>query len=109
MYLQYAVIVILILLLVFMSLKEGFTTDQIARESSHPEVFKWYGNSEKDMLGMSPKDYYLQNQMLVSTGSMPALQGDDRFINHTGYLDMPSSYRRQAQQDAELQRKLMGF
>ncbi len=72
---------------------DKFYLDQIANSNSDPVYFK-YGGNERDILGQSSRDYYLENQRYAHSYAAPQLlAGDAAFTNRTGYLDMPSEYR----------------
>jgi len=95
----YAAVIILILVVVyFMLWRSGeymtdFYLDQMAMEYSDPTVFIYTGD-ERDVLGMSARDYYLLNTMDYNNGVAPSyFEGDQIFKNQTGYLDMPAEYR----------------
>lgn len=90
------VVIIVLLILIFLWLRrERFTTylDQMAMESADPTLFKWTGN-ERDIAGMSPRDYYLENETYALSRVRPWLfRGNQMFKDHTCYLGMPRRYR----------------
>lgn len=70
-----------------------FFLDQMAMENDHPIKF-FYEGREKDAAGMSPRDYFLENQMNASTYVGPQyLEGDLKFKDHTGYMGIPIKNR----------------
>lgn len=75
------------------NMTDVFYLDQIAMKSTDPTKFKYTGR-ERDILGMSVKDYYLENGMYSVNKVAPQLFIDnDRYDNQTGYLGMPYQYR----------------
>ncbi|MEM3122377.1 MAG: hypothetical protein QXH60_02970 [Candidatus Pacearchaeota archaeon] len=61
----------------------------------HPDstYFKWLGR-ERDVLGMSGRDYYLENETYALSGVSPWLfRGDEMFKDQTCGLGMPYPYR----------------
>lgn len=91
------VILILLLLAIFWHASEGFTNvvylDQMAMKYSDPMYFK-YSSWERDIDGMSPRDYYLENQMNYQNEISPGyFVGDQLYVDHTDYLNMPPWYR----------------
>ena len=74
-------------------LGEVFYLDQMAMLNADPTYFKYTGR-DRDVLGESGQDYYLQN--LTYSNNRAAgqlLNGNTAFVNQTDYLDMPSEYR----------------
>lgn len=72
----------------------GYTPDQIAMQSFDPAGFKWFGRVD-DKWGMSPKDYFLENQTMGSNRLIPMLKDDRQFhssLNMDNYrMYYPSS------------------
>jgi hypothetical protein len=92
-----AIIIVLVIWLVwkFVLRKEKlqpFYLDQIAMQASDPTVVKFLGR-ERDPLGMSLRDYYLENDMNANNTVAPRRNNDNAFANHTNYLQMPRWYR----------------
>lgn len=92
-----ALVVILVIWLVwhFFVRKErmrGFYLDQIAMQASDPTIVKFLGR-ERDPLGMSLRDYYLENDMNANNTVAPRFNNDMAYANHTSYLQMPRWYR----------------
>lgn len=92
-----AVLIIVIILVWFVwtgkERMSNFYLDQMAMANSNPTNFIYTGN-ERDQLGMSQRDYYLNNQTNYANGVAPGyFEGDKAFKNQTQYLDMPSEYR----------------
>lgn len=95
----YTVIIILFFVFIFYvyqnqeHLGVPFFLDQMAMENDYPVKF-FYTGRQKDVAGMSERDYYLENQMNASSGVGPQyFDGDTQFIDHTGYMDMPIKNR----------------
>jgi hypothetical protein len=92
------IIILVIILLVFLSAnRESFANifylDQMAMGYSDPMYFK-YSSWERDVDGMSPRDYYLENQTNYSNQVAPGYFANDQlYRDHTGYLNMPPQYR----------------
>lgn len=91
------IIIILILIILYWYKKSEymvpFFLDQMTMAYSDPLKFNYTGR-EKDVAGMSERDYYLENQMNSETGVGPQyLEGDLQFVDHTGYMDMPIQSR----------------
>lgn len=94
------IIVVLIVLVVYfgyfaMKKQEGMTPfylDQIAMQYSDPTYMKFAGR-DRDILGMSPKDYYLEHDMNANNEVEPQTFTDVDFSNTTDYLQMPRWYR----------------
>lgn len=95
------VIVIIVLLLVlcwfFMCGKEHLTNaiylDQIVFKSPDPLLMKYTGR-EKDITGMSARDYYYENDIDSRNLVAPQyLEGNSAYVDHTDYLGMPLEYR----------------
>jgi len=93
--------VIILIFLVFMfigfssseNLGEVFYLNQMTMENADPTYFKYTGR-DRDVLGESGEDYYLQNLTFANSGSAnQLLDGNKPFVNQTNYLDMPAQYR----------------
>src|ERR1700678_3377538 len=94
-----AVIVIILIIIFFYYARTSehlgvpFFLDQMAMTYPDPTWFNYLGY-ERDVSGMSQRDYYLENQMNASTGSGPQyLEGNRNFKDHTDYMDMPIKNR----------------
>jgi hypothetical protein len=96
-----AAVILLVILLVFFLLWGGargegmsdWYLDQMAMRYSDPTTFIYTGN-ERDVSGMSARDYYLENKANYLNGAAPAyFEGNQRFVDHTDYLNMPAEYR----------------
>lgn len=88
-----ALVVVFLLVIIYWWKQEHLGTpfflDQMATENWHPIKF-FYTGREKDRAGMSPRDYFLENQMNAATDVGPQyLEGDLKFHDHTGYMGMP--------------------
>ena len=88
-----AVIVIIILTIAFWMSKEylndPFYLDQIAMESHNPMIIKYMGRV-RDWRGMSPKDYYVENDMNSKNYAAPQyLSGDIIFTNQANLGPKP--------------------
>ncbi len=97
----WAIIVVLVLLLImFVMMYWGselfhspYFLDQMAMSSQDPTWLNYLGY-ERDVAGMSSRDYYLENQMNSSTKVGPQyMKGNTQFVDHTDYMDMPIKYR----------------
>lgn len=93
----WVILIVLVLLLLFWGWKENLTQpdylDQMAMKYSDPTYFK-YSSWERDVAGMSPRDYYLENQANYLNQIAPGyFKGDGLYVDHTDYLDMPAQYR----------------
>ena len=103
------VVVLLLVLLVYYYYyhSEGFNPvylDEMAMKYSDPMFFK-YSSWERDVDGMSPRDYYLENQMNYGNQIAPGyFKGNRLFTDKTDYLNMPPQYRpkRPRQKSGEL-------
>jgi len=69
----------------------GYTPDQIAMQSFDPAGFKWFGRVD-DKWGMSPKDYFLENQTLSSSHLIPMLKDDRQFHSSLNMENMRMYY-----------------
>lgn len=96
----YAVLVIVVVIIIIVCaskksehLEDVFYLDQMAMKNSDPTFFKFTGR-ERDVLGESSRDYFLQNRMFSNSGVAPQrLEGDTAYVNQTSYLDMPARFR----------------
>lgn len=74
-------------------LMSNYYLDDIAMAYSDPTLMTYTGR-EKDVLGNSARDYYLENTRNYLNGVAPGyFEGDSAFVNETSYLDMPAEYR----------------
>jgi hypothetical protein len=92
-----AVVIIIVIWLIwhFVIKKEGlqpYYLDQMAMQASDPSVVNFLGR-ERDPLGMSLRDYYVENDMNAHNRVAPYYNNDFAFANHTKYLSMPREYR----------------
>lgn len=98
-------IVLVLVLVVFLMRRERMSgrrlifLDQMANENWDPIYFKWAGR-ERDIAGMSGRDYYLENQTYVNTHTIPTrrmapriYEGNRMFHDQTCYMGMPPRYR----------------
>jgi hypothetical protein len=88
-----AVIIILIVVLLFFGAREYasdvFYLDQIAMHSQDPMNIKYLGRV-RDWRGMSPKDYYVENDMNGKNYAAPEyLAKDDAFKNQSNLGPKP--------------------
>jgi hypothetical protein len=75
------------------SFSEVFYLDQVAMKNSDPMYFK-YSSWERNRDGLSARDYYLENELNYLNGFAPGyFEGDQLYVDHTGYLAMPPQYR----------------
>lgn len=94
----YTLIIVILLFLFYYfyvseHLENPFFLDQMAMES-HDPIYLNYLGYERDVSGMSPRDYYLENQMNSSTKVGPQyFEGDLQFQDHTDYMGMPIKSR----------------
>lgn len=92
------IVVILIIIAVVASryqenLSQPFYLDQMAMKHPDPTWFKYLG-WERDVQGMSGRDYYLENQTNAYNLAAPYYyEGDKAYYDHTDYLDMPERNR----------------
>ncbi len=90
-----AFVIVLIILVATKSKQEhlqSFYLDQIAMQATDPAYVKFVGR-ERDPLGMSMRDYYLEHTN-NSKNLVEADYADDQmFYNTTDYLQMPKEYR----------------
>jgi hypothetical protein len=88
-------IIMFIVLMVWSPWSEGMTPfylDQIAMQHSDPTYLKFAGR-DRDSLGMSMRDYYLEHDMNSNNEIEPMTFTDSDFTNTTDYLQMPRWYR----------------
>ncbi len=98
--LNFLIVIVIVSVLIYVYLnhtkelfRDAFYLDQIANKYSDPMYFKYAGN-ERDILGQSSRDYFLENQRYAHSYATPQLlEGDVSFTNQTKYLDMPKQYR----------------
>jgi hypothetical protein len=88
---------VLLLVLYFWHTSENFSEvfylDQMAMKYSDPMYFK-YSSWERDVDGMSPRDYYLENQTNYLNQIAPGyFEKDGLYVDHTDYLNMPPQNR----------------
>jgi hypothetical protein len=94
------VVLILLIVLVYWYLcsnsehmGDPFYLDMMAMKNPDPMYFKYLG-WERDITGMSGRDYYLENQRNAGNLAGPYyFEGDAGFVDHTDYLNMPEEYR----------------
>lgn len=99
---NFAMIIAVLIVLVFVytfwnPMSEAFSEvvylDQMAMKNSDPMYFK-YSSWERDVDGMSPRDYYLENNTNYANKVAPGyFAGDGLYVDHTDYLNMPRQYR----------------
>jgi hypothetical protein len=90
-----AFIIVMIILIVQKSKQEhlqSFYLDQIAMQSTDPAYVKFVGR-ERDPLGMSMRDYYLEHTNNSKNLVEADYSDDQMFYNTTDYLQMPKQYR----------------
>jgi len=67
--------------------------DQMAMKANDPMYFK-YSSWERDITGMSPRDYYLENQQNYQNMVAPGyFEGDGLYVDQTDFLGMPPESR----------------
>ena len=88
------VMVILIIVLVAKSEEhmQSYYLDQIAMQSTDPAYVKFVGR-ERDPLGMSMRDYYVEHSNNANNLVEADYADDQMYYNTTGYLQMPLQYR----------------
>lgn len=95
-----AIIIVLLLVVlywVFMAKKERLSNaiylDQIVFKNPDPLLMKYTGR-ERDLTGMSARDYYYENDIDSRNLVAPQyLEGNSGYVDHTDYLGMPLEYR----------------
>jgi hypothetical protein len=93
-----AVVVVLVLLALYFYNKQERLTEpeylnQMTMASQDPVAMNYLGY-ERDVSGMSARDYYVENQMNASSGVGPQyLENDNQFQDKTGFMNMPIKYR----------------
>lgn len=95
-----ALLILVLVVLIYYSLggwSERMTNsvylDQIVYSHPDPLLMKYTGR-EKDIQGMSARDYYYENDLDARNLVGPQyLEGDSNYVDHTDYLDMPLEYR----------------
>lgn len=68
--------------------------DQMAM--NHPDpLYLYYFGRRKDLLGLSHRDYYLENQLLAESGVLPFYKDmpGAKYANLYGYSSLPKAYR----------------
>lgn len=86
-----AILVVIIIIIIGYTTEhfgDVFYLDQISMKNSDPMSFKYRGR-ERDVLGESPRDYYLMNRIYANNRAAPQYFDDSAFANQTAYLDMP--------------------
>ena len=99
-YIMVGVVIVIVVVLIFVGsyfskehMSDVFYLDQIGMKNMDPTNYKYTGR-DKDVLGMSAKDYYLENGRYASSHAAPQLfLNNNRFKNQTDYLGMPEIYR----------------
>lgn len=95
------IIVLLLLYIVFYLYTTGaeermsdvYFSSNIANKSIDP-LNMYYGFRSKDITGMSPEDYYYENQTNSGNYVSPQfLEKDEKYVDHTDALGMPLEYR----------------
>ena len=67
--------------------------DQISMKHPDPDSFFHFGDT-RDVLGMSQRDYYLENVVLNDSSGIPWPEDEDmRFVNRTGYRELAQTFR----------------
>jgi len=97
---RWAILLVLVLLLLFFigggGMRERMSDwylDQMAMRYPDPTTFIYTGD-ERDVAGMSGRDYYLENKTNYLNGvAPPYFEGAARFVDQTDYLGMPAEYR----------------
>lgn len=70
-----------------------FYDDMMAMKYPDP-IWLHYAGDERDVDGMSSRDYYLENNTLAGNWAAPFyFEGAAGWRDHTDYLNMPSEYR----------------
>lgn len=95
-----AVVIILLLVIAYWVLvarKERLSNaiylDQIVFKNPDPLLMKYTGR-ERDLTGMSARDYYYENDIDSRNLVAPQyLEGDSGYVDQTDYLGMPLEYR----------------
>lgn len=74
-------------------LSNAIYLDQIVFKNPNPLLMKYTGR-EKDVTGMSARDYYYENDIDSRNLVAPQyLEGNSGYVDHTDYLGMPLEYR----------------
>ncbi len=91
-----AAILVLLLVLYYTKtehLNEPTYLNQMTMSAQDPAAMNYLGY-ERDVSGMSARDYYVENQMNASSGvGEQYFEGDQAFQDHTGFMGMPIKYR----------------
>ena len=117
-------LVVLILLIILLLYKlcgaEGlmpYYLDQISMKNPDPIKFHYDGR-KRDVLGLSGRDYYLENDLMYRITGQGEKYGSDLFKNNTNYARMPIKYRPKdishirlpkIEQEKYLKKQLHGF
>lgn len=96
---QYVLIAlaVIVIIVILMNMGSEFLTpiylDQIATNFVDPTVFAFLGD-ERDLAGMSSRDYYLDNAMQYANGAAPGyFKNSQLYRNQVDYLDIPVKFR----------------
>jgi len=99
MYVCVAIVVVIMLLIWWLVITEGledpFYLDYLVMKHPDPTRFKYTGRT-RDILGMTGRDYYLENDMLHRARTVDDIYGANKFVNQNNYLGMPAEYRPKA-------------
>ena len=68
--------------------------NQIAMKNEDPTFFQYKGR-DRDLLGMSREDYYIEHDLMAKNGAEPYHHNDNeaQFSNTTNYLQLNKTYR----------------
>jgi len=89
----FAVIIILLMWYWYYSEKFVGYLDQMAMKNPDPDSFFYFGDN-RDILGMSARDYYLENVVLNDSEGIPWPADEAmRFVNRTGYQELAQTFR----------------
>lgn len=72
--------------------QDTFYLDDMAMKHPDP-IFFHYTGRDKDVLGQSGRDYYLENKLLSQSGAIEQKLTEDAFKNQMHYRNMPKEYR----------------
>ena len=94
---EHALIVVLIIIIILFwfgseHMQNQYIMNQLSSRYSDPMEIIYLGD-ERDVSGMSKRDYYLENQLNHGNEVLKNVHGDSKFKDHTGYMDMPIQYR----------------
>jgi len=109
-YVAAAVVILLLIIVLYNKNKEHlgkpYFLDQMAMAYSDPTWFNYLGY-ERDISGMSSRDYYLENQMNSTSRVAPQyFKNNAQFVDHTNYMDMPIKYRPGVKKDDDPSSKI---